>query len=140
MKHLLFFTFGILIVFAFMGCAKNPVEPKNNPQPIATSNNIQIMTRSFPVTISNTNQNSIFSIPGIKNDCLNGISAVKVYIQYPGLAGMGWLSLPYTINHSDGSQTTIQYSINKDKLMIQSNSTGKIGMLNFQAHVVIINK
>jgi len=147
-KHLKVGGIGILFcllsiaVILLAGCAESPTAPKEDEETVVVSNpsDIRIMTRGFPIVISNANQNSICPIGGIKITPTNGISMVKVYIQYPGMEHLGWLALPRTLRHTDGSKTTVEYSIDTDKLMIQTyNDQGKVPQ-DFQVYAVILDK
>lgn len=147
-KHLKMGVIGILFcllsiaVILLAGCAESPTAPKEDEETVVVSNpsDIRIMTRGFPVSVSNANQNSVFGIGGIKITPTDGVSQVTVYIQYPGMENLGWLALPRTVRHTGGSKTTIEYSIDTDKLMIQTfNDQGKVPQ-GFQAYAVIINK
>lgn len=131
---------GAIIVLLLGGCGENPAGPQGNTGPAGPAGAGKIMTRGFPIVVSNSNQNSICPIGGIKVTPTDGVSQVTVYIQYPGMENLGWLALPRTIRHTDGSKTTVEYSINTDSLMIQTfNDQGKVPQ-GFQAYAVIINK
>lgn len=131
-----------LAIFAILlsGCAKNPAGPEPAATPVATAatNNLRLLGRGFPITVTNPNQNTTVLFSYIHADCgtTGEMTQTTAYAKVDGMADMGYMQLPATFPEADGSITHIGFAIDEGKVMFHTwNTMGKTPR-SFQAWIV----